>query len=471
MGEDIFKSSLNEECGVFGIFNAEDNNAAENIFFGLHSLQHRGQEACGILCVDDNKKYTLYKEEGLVHNAFTDKNLKKIKGRTGIGHVRYSTFGGSSFNNIQPFMFYYDNKNFGLCHNGNIVNSKELKKMLEQRGTIFQATSDSEIIAHLINRSIFDNPMEAIKECLNYVVGAFIFLIMVEDKIYCCRDRNGIRPLSIGIKDNGSYVVASETCAVEAVGGTFIRDLLPGEILEISNEGLHSEFYATNTSMSLCSMEYIYFSRPDSNLEGVNVHEVRKKTGEILARKYPVEGDIVIGVPDSSISAAIGYSYESKIPYEMGLIKNKYIGRTFIEPTTLLRERAVALKLTVIRKVVEGKSIVLIDDSIVRGTTLKKIVKLLKDNGAGDIHIRISSPPITYPCFYGVDTGTFDELIMARSTKEEVNKFLGGTSLEFLDIQDIRECTEKSDLCFSCFDGRYITPIFEKLSEANKEDK
>ncbi len=471
MVKDIFKSSLNEECGVFGIFNAEDDNAAENIFFGLHSLQHRGQEACGILCVDDNNKYTLHKEEGLVHTAFTDKNLKKIKGHTGIGHVRYSTFGGSSFSNIQPFMFYYADKNFGLCHNGNIVNSKELKKMLEQRGTIFQATSDSEIIAHLINRNIFDNPMEAIKECLNYVVGAFIFLIMVEDKIYCCRDRNGIRPLSIGIKDSGAYVVASETCAVEAVGATFIRDLLPGEILEISKEGVRSDFYATNTSMSLCSMEYIYFSRPDSNLEGVNVHEVRKKSGQILAKKHLVDADIVIGVPDSSISAAIGYSNESKIPYEMGLIKNKYIGRTFIEPTALLRERAVALKLTAIRRVVEGKSIVLIDDSIVRGTTLKKIVKLLKENGAGDIHIRISSPPITYPCFYGVDTGTFDELIMAKSTKDELNKFLGGTSLEFLEIQDIKDCTGKNNLCFSCFDGAYVTPIFGKLSDANKEGK
>ncbi len=461
MDECIFETGLKEECGVFGIFNAK-GNAAENIFLGLHSLQHRGQEACGIYCVDDEDYFKLHKAEGLVHNVFDDRILAEMKGKTGIGHVRYSTFGGSSYNNIQPFMFFYGNKNFGLCHNGNIVNSKELKEMLSQRGTIFQATSDSEVVAHLINRQGFDNPMQAIKESLNLVEGAFVFLILIDGKIYAARDKNGLRPLSIGMKD-GSYVVASETCALNAVGAEFVRDLEPGEIIEISDKGIVSDFYSKNTKVALCAMEYIYFSRPDSDLEGMNVHISRREAGKILAEKYPAKADIVIGVPDSSISSAIGYSDVSKIPYDIGLVKNKYMGRTFIEPTQFLRERAVSLKLTAIKKVVEGKDIVLIDDSIVRGTTLKRIVKILKEANAANIHIRISSPPIKYPCFYGVDTGTFEELIMNKKTKEELCEHLGATTLEFLEIDDIKEATKQQDLCFACFNGDYVTPTYDML--------
>ncbi len=332
-------TGLKEECGVFGIFNSKDTSAAENIYLGLHSLQHRGQEACGIYVVGEDNYFNLHKNEGLVHNVFDDTKLKDMNGTTGIGHVRYSTFGGSSYNNIQPFMFFYGDKNFGLCHNGNIVNSRELKAMLEQRGSIFQATSDSEVIAHLINKEGFDNPMEAIKECLNYVVGAFVFLILIDGKIYCARDKNGLRPLSIGIKDDGSYVVASESCALDVVGATHIRDLEPAEVIEISESGIKSDFYATNTRMALCSMEYIYFSRPDTDLEGINVHMSRREAGKILAQKYPAEADLVIGVPDSSLSSAVGYSEVSGIPYDIGLNKNKYMGRSFIEPTQFLRER------------------------------------------------------------------------------------------------------------------------------------
>ncbi len=461
MDECIFETGLKEECGVFGIFNA-NGNAAENIFLGLHSLQHRGQEACGIYCVDEDDYFKLHKAEGLVHNVFDDRILSDMKGKTGIGHVRYSTFGGSSYNNIQPFMFFYGNKNFGLCHNGNIVNSKELKEMLSNRGTIFQATSDSEVVAHLINRQGFDNPMQAIKESLNLVEGAFVFLILIDGKIYAARDKNGLRPLSIGLKD-GSYVVASETCALNAVGAEFVRDLEPGEIIEISEKGIISDFYSKNTKVGLCAMEYIYFSRPDSDLEGMNVHISRREAGKILAQKYPAKADIVIGVPDSSISSAIGYSDISKIPYDIGLVKNKYMGRTFIEPTQFLRERAVSLKLTAIQKVVEGKDIVLIDDSIVRGTTLKRIVKILKEAKAGNIHIRISSPPIKFPCFYGVDTGTFEELIMNKKSKEELCEHLGATTLEFLEIDDIKEATKQEDLCFACFNGDYVTPTYDML--------
>ncbi len=460
MGECIFETGLKEECGVFGIFNAKNNSAPENIFLGLHSLQHRGQEACGIYCVDDDS-FVLHKAEGLVQAVFNDEVLKNMSGKTGIGHVRYSTFGGSGYNNIQPFVFYKGAENFGLCHNGNIVNSKELKAMLEQKGSLFQASSDSETIAHLINREGFNDPMEAIKESLNYVVGAFVFLILINGRIYCARDRNGIRPLSIGVKDEDTYVVASETSALEAVGATFIRDLEPGEVIEISEEGIRSEFYATATKMSLCAMEYIYFSRPDTDLEGVNVHTSRRIAGKLLAKKYPADADIVIGVPDSSISSAMGYAEQSGISYEMGLVKNKYMGRTFIEPTQFLRERAVSLKLTAIKKVVENKSIVLIDDSIVRGTTLKRIVKMLKEANVKDIHIRISSPPIAYPCFYGVDTGTYEELIMNKLTKEELCKDFGATSLEFLDIEDIKEATSHNSLCFACFNGDYVTSTFD----------
>ncbi|MFV0440594.1 MAG: amidophosphoribosyltransferase [Lachnospirales bacterium] len=466
MSECIFETELKEECGVFGIFNAKNNQAAENIYLGLRALQHRGQEACGIYCVGDNE-FSLQKDDGLVHDVFYDAKLKEMNGNSGIGHVRYSTFGGSSYNNIQPFVFFYGDKNFGLCHNGNIVNSKELKASLEQKGSIFQATSDSEVLAHLINRQGFENPMEAIKESLNYVVGAFIFLILIDKKIYCARDKNGIRPLSIGMKDDDTYVVASETCALEAVGAEFVRDLLPGEVIEISENGIKSEFYATGTNMSLCAMEYIYFSRPDSDLEGINVHLSRKEAGKLLAKKSEVKADIVIGVPDSSISSAIGYSQASGIPYEVGLVKNKYMGRTFIEPTQFLRERAVALKLAAVKQAVSGKDIVLIDDSIVRGTTLKRIVKILKEANAKKIHIRISSPPITHPCFYGVDTGTFEELIMNKSTKEDLCEHLGADTLEFLNIEDIKKSTGHQELCFSCFSGSYVTPTFNLLQKEN----
>ncbi len=461
MSECVFDTGLKEECGVFGIFNTKDNNASENIYLGLHSLQHRGQEACGIYCVGDNNYFRLHKAEGLVHNVFNDKLLQDMHGKSGIGHVRYSTFGGSSYNNIQPFMFFYGDRNFGLCHNGNIVNSKELKTMLEERGSLFQATSDTEVIAHLINRTGFHNPMQAIKESLNLVVGAFVFLFLIDGKIYAARDKNGLRPLSIGMKEDGAYVVASESCALQAVDARHIRDLLPGEVIEISENGIKSDFYSSQTSMSLCAMEYIYFSRPDSDLEGMNVHMSRRNAGKILAKKYPVNADVVMGVPDSSISSALGYSFESGIPYDAGLVKNKYMGRSFIEPTQFLRERAVSLKLTPVKSVVEGKNIVLIDDSIVRGTTLKRIVKILKEANCGEIHLRISSPPIKYPCFYGVDTGTFEELIMNRMTKEELCLYLGATTLEYLDVDDIKEATGQENLCFACFNGKYVTPTYK----------
>ncbi len=467
MSECVFETGLKEECGVFGIFNTDDNCSAENIYLGLHSLQHRGQEACGIYCAGDDNFFKIHKGEGLVHNVFNDKILQEMNGKSGIGHVRYSTFGGSSYNNIQPFMFFYGDKNFGLCHNGNIVNSKELKSMLESQGSIFQATSDTEVIAHLIHRKGFDNPLQAIKESLNLVVGAFVFLFLIDGNIYCARDKNGLRPLSIGMKENGAYVVASESCALQAVGARHIRDLEPGEVIEISSKGIVSEFYSTQTSMALCSMEYIYFSRPDSDLEGMNVHESRRNAGKILAQKYPVDADVVIGVPDSSISSALGYAFESGIPYDAGLVKNKYMGRSFIEPTQFLRERTVSLKLTPVKSVVENKNIVLIDDSIVRGTTLKRIVKILKEANCGDIHIRVSSPAIKYPCFYGVDTGTFEELIMNRMTKDELCQYLGATTLEYLEIEDIREATGQKDLCFACFSGDYVTPTYDMMKKEN----
>lgn len=458
------KTGMREECGVFGVYKHPD---ATNItFYGLHALQHRGQEACGIIA-GSNGEYDVFKGPGLVHKVFTDEIIQDLKGEISIGHVRYSVTGGDHLYNIQPFIFNYQDKKFGLCHNGNIVNYKELKNELEERGTIFHSVSDSELIAHLMNKEIYNDPLKAIHKAVKELHGAFAFLILVNDELYCVRDKNGLRPLSIGRIGN-SYIVASETAALDAVNAEFIRDVEPAEIVRINQDGLHSEFYTEDISESLCAMEYIYFSRPDSEIGGLNVHEFRKYSGKLLAKEYPAEADIVIGIPDSSLSAAIGYAEESNIPYEVGLIKNKYIGRTFIEPSKHLRDRAVLLKLSVIKQAIEGKKIVLIDDSIVRGTTLKRICQLLHENGAKEIHVRISSPAITHPCFYGVDISTYDEIVMARTTKEELRDFFQVKSLEFMSLDEVRKCSPNKELCVGCFTGEYVTPIFKRLEEANK---
>lgn len=464
----LYQDKMNEECGVFGVINV--SNASEVMYYGLHALQHRGQEGCGIVSTDHKQLYQV-KGEGLVAEVFNEQNLALLKGDSAIGHVRYSTAGGGGLENVQPFLFKHNSGDFGLCHNGNLVNSAELKKNLENQGSIFQSTSDSEVFAHLIKKDRRRNRLEAIKDALNQIEGAFAFLAMTNDKLYIMRDKNSLRPLSLA-KLNGGYVVSSETCAFEIVGATFIRDIKPGEILIINQKGeMTSDFYAKKTYPNMCAMEYIYFSRPDSDIEGMNVHASRKEAGRILYQEHPVDADIVIGVPDSSTSAAMGFSEESNIPMEMGLIKNKYVGRTFIQPSQKMREKGVKMKLSPVRSLVEGKRVVIIDDSIVRGTTSKKIIQLLRDAGAKEVHMRIAAPPITHPCFYGVDTSTYDELISATKSVKEVEEVIKADSLAFISVEGILKACNREKMCVSCFTGKYPTYIYQEVEDANKDGK
>lgn len=465
---DIDDDKFHEECGVFGVFNVED--ASGLTYYGLHALQHRGQEGCGIVTAHDNNLLH-HKGLGLVQEVFDESILGDLKGKSAIGHVRYSTAGGNLLENTQPFVFYNTESSFALCHNGNIVNADKLKMELEESGSIFHSSSDSEIIAHLIKRKSSECIMDRLKNSLKKIQGAFAFLIITEDKIYAMRDKWGLRPLSIASLDSG-YVISSETCAFDLVGAEFIRDIEPGEILVISKNGIETSKY-DEADPYLCAMEYIYFSRPDTNIESINVHATRKQAGKILASSYGVEADVVVGVPDSSTSAAIGYAEESGIPYEMGLIKNKYVGRTFIQPSQALREKGVKLKLSAVKSLVEGKRVIMVDDSIVRGTTSKRIVEMLKKAGAKEVHVRIASPTIIAPCFYGVDTSTYDELIGAKISADELRDRIGADSLEFLSCDEIKYAiksvgTNSCGLCLACFNKNYPTDIFDSLENANK---
>ncbi len=454
MLKDIFDRKLNEECGVFGVFNLKE--ATMLTYYGIHSLQHRGQEGAGIAAVIDGK-IKVEKGEGLVTEVFSPESLTKIESKMAIGHVRYSTAGGGGIENVQPIFVRCHQGDFAIVHNGNIVNANELKIELESEGSIFSTTSDTEILGHLIQKEkgSFE---ERIKKALLRLEGAFSFMILTKDTLYVMRDKNGFRPLSLGKLGEG-YIVSSETSAFDNIGAEYIRDIKPGEILKISKNGLEESNYTEKVNNRMCAMEYIYFSRPDSQVEGLNVHQCRKKCGEILAREALVDADIVIGVPDSSLSSAMGFAEYSKIPYEMGLIKNRYIGRTFIKPSQEQRERGVKMKLSVLKSVISNKRVILVDDSIVRGTTSKYIVKLLKDAGAKEVHMRIASPPIISPCFYGVDTSTYNELISAKLTVEEVRKEIGATSLAFLSMDGLEEAIGKK-LCTACFTGKYPTEIF-----------
>ncbi len=464
----LYQDKMNEECGVFGVINVK--NASEVMYYGLHALQHRGQEGCGIITTDHKEFYSL-KGEGLVNEIYNETNLSTLKGDTAIGHVRYSTAGGGGITNVQPFFFRHHTGDFGLCHNGNLVNSKELRRFLEIQGSIFQSTSDTEIFAHLIKKDTQTNRLEAIKHALNRLEGAFAFLALTKDKLYVMRDKNSLRPLSLG-KLNGGYVVSSETCALEIVGAEFVRDILPGEILILNINGEEtSDFYAKKTYQNMCAMEYIYFSRPDSDIEGMNVHASRKEAGRLLYRESPVDADVVVFVPDSSTSAALGFSEESGIPLEMGLIKNKYVGRTFIQPSQAMREKGVKMKLSPVRSIVEGKRVALIDDSIVRGTTSKKIIQLLREAGATEVHMRIAAPPITNPCFYGVDTSTYDELISALNTVDEVADIIQADTLRFISVPGIMKACNREKMCVSCFTGKYPTYIYQNVADANKDGK
>ena len=461
---------MHEECGVFGIFGVPD--AASLTYYGLHALQHRGQEGAGIVAVD-NGTFRRIKGNGLVTEVFNEEKLATLRGDMAIGHVRYTTAGGGGIENVQPFLFRHNSGDFAMAHNGNIVNSKLLRDYLENKGSLFQSSSDSEILAHLIKKEtrFRDRPrIFAIIDALNMLEGAFAFLIMTANRIYACRDKYGLRPLSIGRLGDG-WVVSSETCAFDVLGAEFVRDVAPGEIVTIDHQGLRSRDYSMYKRCEMCAMEYIYFARPDSDIEGCNVHAYRKESGRLLFQEAPAEADIVVGVPDSSLSAAMGYAEASGLPYEMGLIKNKYIGRTFIQPTQELREKGVRMKLSAVRTIVRGKRVVLVDDSIVRGTTSRRIVTMLKEAGATEVHVRIASPPMTNPCFYGVDTSTYDELISARKNVEGVREEIGADSLSFLSPEALLKAGNRKELCMACFTGRYPTALYQPLDEANKDGK
>ncbi len=466
-------NEIHEECGVFGVFEAED--ASRLTYYGLHALQHRGQEGAGIV-VKNGDKLSVHKGEGLVTEVFNEDKLNELKGNGAIGHVRYSTAGGGGIVNVQPFLFRTLEGSMGICHNGNIINANDLKKELEANGAIFNSTSDTEILGHLIKRNK-GRFIDKICTSLNQLDGAFAFLILIKDALYVARDKYGLRPICIGQLENGGYVFSSETCGLDIVGATYIRDVMPGEVIRVKDGELKSKFYTetNNIKDKICAMEYIYFSRPDSTIEGINVHTARKNAGRVLYHEAPVEADVVIGVPDSSISAAIGYSEESGIPYEMGLVKNKYVGRTFIQPTQALREQGVRMKLSAVSSIVRDKRVIMIDDSIVRGTTSKRIVRLLKEAGAKEVHVRIASPAIKFPCFYGVDTSTLEELISHRLSVEELRDYIEADSLAFISIKGLEHTLNESDefsgLCLSCFTGNYVTPLYDSFDKANKDEK
>lgn len=463
MSDESVFDELNEECGVFGVFGHPD--AVNLTYYGLHALQHRGQESAGIVS-SEGGTFTSHRGMGLVTEVFNRATLEKLSGDTAIGHVRYSTTGESLLSNAQPLVFKYREGDIALATNGNLVNAMPIKHQLERMGSIFQTTSDTEVIAHLIARSGYSDLREAVKEALRMVKGAYAFLIMTNDQLIAALDPHGIRPLVMG-RLGDSYVFASESCAFDAIGAEYEREVEPGEMIVIDRDGIQTDSITGQTRRAVCSFEYIYFARPDSDVGGLNVHAVRKRLGKQLFEEAPADADVVTGVPDSSISAAIGYAEAAGFPYELGLIKNRYIGRTFIQPNQQLREQGVKMKLSAVRRVVEGKRVLMIDDSIVRGTTSRRIVRLLREAGAAEVHVRISSPPVKNPCFYGIDTADRNELIAASHSVEEIREAIQADSLAFLSISGLLKAIGQGGggphhgMCLACFDGVYPTEIYE----------
>lgn len=447
---------FHEECGIVGVYGNPE--AANLVYLGLHALQHRGQESAGIASFDGEFLY-VEKGMGLVADIFKEESIKKLPGSMAIGHNRYSTTGASRLLNAQPCTVEYSRGPLALAHNGNLVNTAYLRSELEAWGSIFSSTMDSEVIVHLIAQSKEAKLKDQVVEAMLRIQGAYSLLVMTEHEMVALRDPRGIRPLSLGkLKD--SYVVASESCAMDLIEAEFVRDIEPGEMLVFDKSGMHSYFPFPPQKETACIFEFIYFSRPDSNIYGGrNVHEARKQFGRVLAREAPVEADLVIPVPDSGISAAMGYSEESKIPFEMGLIRNHYVGRTFIEPQQSIRHFGVKLKLNALRKVLEGKRVVVIDDSIVRGTTSRKIVKMIRNSGAKEVHLRISAPPTRHPCFYGIDTPTCSELIASSHSVEQIRDYVTADSLAYISIQGLKECFRENGqtdrFCDACFSGNY----------------
>ena len=468
---------IKEECGVFGVYGSKNPRIAQTVYFGLFSLQHRGQESCGI-AVNNDGVFKSYKDLGLVNDVFTPNIIEKLgEGNIAVGHVRYGTTGGNERSNAQPIVVNHIKGSMALAHNGNITNSYELRSQFEAKGSIFQTTSDTEVISYAIieERLNSETIEEAVCKAMYKIKGAYSMIIMSPQKLIAARDRNGFRPLCYGKTPNGEYIIASESCALDSVGAEFIRDIEKGEILVFGKEGIKSiKEHCGKGKQTSCVFEYVYFARPDSIIEGKNVHEARIKAGEILAKEHPVKADVVVGVPDSGLDAALGYSKASKIPYGIGFIKNKYIGRTFIYPEVKSRMDKVKIKLNPIANVVKGKRVILIDDSIVRGTTSERIVKLLRDAGATEVHMRVSAPPFINPCYYGTDIDSKENLIACKYTIEEIAKKIGADSLGYLSLDGVKKIgyvNEKSGFCIACFDGKYPTEIPTKTDKNRFERK
>lgn len=457
---DRVADGLHEECGVFGAYDLDGADIAASIYYGLFALQHRGQESCGIaVSQTDGPKRKVFscKGMGLVNEVFTPEKLESLEGDISVGHVRYSTAGASCPENIQPLVLNYVKGTLALAHNGNLVNAPELRKELEYTGAIFQTTIDSEVIAyHIARERLNTKSVElAVKNAMNKLKGAYSLVIMSPRKLIGVRDPFGFRPLCIGKRDN-TYFLSSETCALDAVSAEFVRDVLPGEIVTITKEGIVSDTSLCQPKIAKCIFEYIYFARPDSDIDGVSVYNSRIIAGKILAQTYPVDADIVVGVPDSGNVAAMGFALESGIPYGIAFIKNSYVGRTFIKPKQSVRESSVKIKLNVLKEVVKGKKVVMIDDSIVRGTTSERIVRMLKNAGATEVHVRISSPPFLYPCYFGTDVPSCDQLIAHNNTIEQICEVLGADSLGYLDVKRLSELIEGNiGYCDACFTGNY----------------
>ena len=477
-------SNIREECGVFGIFAPKTCDVASTVYYGLFALQHRGQESCGIV-VNDDGLFRHDKDTGLVNDVFTSDKLAALgTGNIAVGHVRYGTTGATERLNAQPIVVNHIKGRMALAHNGNLVNAFELRAELELQGSIFHTTSDTEVISYIITKERLRQPSieQAVNAAMRHLRGAYSLVIMSPSKLIAARDEHGFRPLCYGKREDGSYIVASESCAIDAVGAAFVRDLEPGEILVFDKNGVRSiRDHCEKQPHKICVFEYIYFARPDSVIEGCSVHAARMKAGAFLAKEHPVEADIVVGVPDSGLDAALGYSVASGIPYGIGFIKNKYIGRTFISPGQKSREDKVRIKLNPIAETVKDKRVVLIDDSIVRGTTMARIVKMLREAGAMEVHVRSSAPPFTNPCYYGTDIDSKENLLACNYTIDEICKLLGADSVAYLSLAAVEHLTPKGPaqgFCTACFSGNYPTELptdprknrFEgKISEREKE--
>lgn len=462
---------LQEECGVFGILDRDGLTVQDLTYLGLYALQHRGQESAGI-AVSDGQEIRHYKGMGLVGEVFDDEQLKALgKGHIAIGHVRYSTTGASDVYNAQPLVTKYKKGTMALAHNGNLINAEAIRSELEEQGAIFQTTIDTEVIANLIARHSQEGLIEALKSMMKMIQGSYAIVIITEDRLIAIRDPYGIRPLALG-KTEDSYVVASETCAFDTVGAEYIRDVKPGEIIIMDREGLQSIQTPVPLNTALCIFEFIYFARTDSTIDGISVYMARMQAGSRLAIEHPVAADLVIGVPDSGTTAAIGYAEASGIPYGEGFIKNRYVGRTFIQPSQIMREQGVQIKLNALRRMVKGKRIVMIDDSIVRGTTSKKIVEMLRLAGAKEVHMRISSPPVMYSCHFGIDTPNRDQLIGSVHGVEEICDIIGADSLGYLSLDGLLKTVEGSScgFCQGCFNSVYPIAVEEEIKPKVQEE-